>query len=188
MAAVLDSVAVTRFSALPIAAPSASSAVSSVSGRRRSLTRLPEFKGLKVTPTSVIQFVRSVPQGPSSRSGRGGRVVCEAQDTALQVPSVTDATWDLVVIKSESPVLVEFWAPWCGPCRMMHPVVSELSVQYAGKLKCYNLNTDENPAIATQYGIRSIPTILIFKDGEKKETIIGAVPKSTLSTSIEKLL
>lgn len=104
------------------------------------------------------------------------------------VPSVTDATWDLVVIKSESPVLVEFWAPWCGPCRMMHPVVSELSVQYAGKLKCYNLNTDENPAIATQYGIRSIPTILIFKDGEKKETIIGAVPKSTLSTSIEKLL
>lgn len=84
MAAVLDSVAVTRFSALPIAAPSASSAVSSVSGRRRSLTRLPEFKGLKVTPTSVIQFVRSVPQGPSSRSGRGGRVVCEAQDTALQ--------------------------------------------------------------------------------------------------------
>ncbi|CAN1239511.1 Thioredoxin M-type, chloroplastic [Linum grandiflorum] len=106
----------------------------------------------------------------------------------LAVAAVTEKSWQSLVIESETPVLVEFWAPWCGPCRMIHPVIDELAKQYAGKLKCYKLNTDDSPSVATQYGIRSIPTVIIFKQGEKKDAVIGAVPKSTLTTSIEKFL
>lgn len=106
----------------------------------------------------------------------------------LAVPAVTDRTWQSLVLKADGPVLVEFWAPWCGPCRMIHPVIGELAQQYAGKLKCFQLNTDDSPSIATQYGIRSIPTIMIFINGEKKDAVIGAVPKTTLSASIEKFL
>lgn len=103
---------------------------------------------------------------------------------AVQV--VTDASWNNLVIASENPVLVEFWAPWCGPCRMIAPVIDELAKEYAGKINCFKLNTDDSPNTATQYGIRSIPTVLFFKGGEKKESVIGAVPKSTLSATIEK--
>ena len=104
------------------------------------------------------------------------------------VPPVKDDTWQSLVLDCELPVLVEYWAPWCGPCRMILPVIDELSKQYAGKLKCYKVNTDDNPTIATRYGIRSIPTVMIFKNGEKKDTVIGAVPKSTLTTCIERFL
>ena len=102
--------------------------------------------------------------------------------------AVTEATWKSFVLDSELPVVVEFWAPWCGPCRMIHPIVDDLAKQYVGKVKFYKVNTDDSPTIATQYGIRSIPTVIMFKDGEKKDAIIGAVPKSTLTTSIEKFL
>lgn len=104
------------------------------------------------------------------------------------VAAVTDKTWQSLVLESDVTVMVEFWAPWCGPCRMISPVIDELAKQYQGKLNSYKLNTDECPTIASQYGIRSIPTVMIFKGGEKKDAVIGAVPKSTLETSIEKLL
>lgn len=102
--------------------------------------------------------------------------------------SVTESNFTEEVLNSEVPVLVDFWAPWCGPCRMVAPVVEEIAVQYEGELKVVKVNTDENPQIASQYGIRSIPTLMIFKDGEKVDMVVGAVPKSTLSNTLEKYL
>jgi thioredoxin 1 len=106
----------------------------------------------------------------------------------IAVASITDENWQSLVIESDTPVLVEFWAPWCGPCRVIHPIIDELAKENAGKLKCYKLNTDESPSTASRYGIRSIPTVILFKNGEKKDAVIGAVPKSTLTTIIEKFL
>jgi thioredoxin 1 len=99
---------------------------------------------------------------------------------------VTDDSFEEEVIKSSLPVLVDFWAPWCGPCRMVAPIVDEIAQEYEGKLKVLKINTDENPNIASQYGIRSIPTLMIFKGGEKVDTVVGAVPKNTLSATISK--
>jgi thioredoxin 1 len=99
---------------------------------------------------------------------------------------VTDATFDKEVIESGVPVLVDFWAPWCGPCRMVAPVVDEIAVQYEGQVKVVKVNTDENPQVASRYGIRSIPTLMIFKAGQRVDMVVGAVPKSTLATTLEK--
>lgn len=104
------------------------------------------------------------------------------------VTEVKEADFKSVVLDSELPVLVDFWAPWCGPCRMVAPVVEEIAQQYEGKVKVVKLNTDENPQIASQYGIRSIPTLMVFKDGEKQEMVVGAVPKTTLANTLEKHL
>lgn len=102
--------------------------------------------------------------------------------------SVTDASFKEDVLESEMPVLVDFWAPWCGPCRMVAPVVDEIAQQYEGKVKVVKLNTDENPSVASQYGIRSIPTLMIFKGGQRVDMVVGAVPKSTLANTLEKYL
>jgi thioredoxin 1 len=102
--------------------------------------------------------------------------------------AVTDASFEQDVLKSDLPVLIDFWAPWCGPCRMVAPIVDEIAKEFAGRVKVFKLNTDENPNVASQYGIRSIPTLMIFKGGEKVDTVVGAVPKSTLSTTISKYL
>lgn len=102
--------------------------------------------------------------------------------------AVTDASFKNDVLDSEIPVLVDFWAPWCGPCRMVAPVVEEIADQYAGELKVVKLNTDENPQVASQYGIRSIPTLMIFQGGQKVDMVVGAVPKTTLASTLEKLL
>jgi len=101
---------------------------------------------------------------------------------------VTDDNFEAEVLKSDVPVLVDFWAPWCGPCRMIAPLIDELASDYGGKLKAVKLNTDESPGIATEYGIRSIPTVMIFKGGQKLDTVIGAVPKSTLTNTIDKYM
>ena len=101
---------------------------------------------------------------------------------------VTDSSFDEEVINSALPVLVDFWAPWCGPCRMVTPVVDEISQQYEGKIKVVKLNTDENPHVANKYGIRSIPTLMIFKGGQRVDMVVGAVPKTTLANTLEKHL
>nr|WDA98878.1 thioredoxin [Sciadococcus taiwanensis] len=101
---------------------------------------------------------------------------------------VTDSSFEQEVLESVQPVLVDFWAPWCGPCRMVAPVVDEIAQEYDEKVKVVKINTDENPTIATEYGIRSIPTLMIFKRGERVDTVIGAVPKSTLASTLEKYL
>jgi thioredoxin 1 len=97
----------------------------------------------------------------------------------------TDTNFDQEVLKSDIPVLVDFWAPWCGPCRMVSPLVDELAEELTGKLKVVKVNTDENQEVAVKYGIRSIPTLGIFKDGNIVDGVIGAVPKQTIK---EKLL
>ncbi|MEA5417848.1 thioredoxin [Spirulina sp. CCNP1310] len=102
--------------------------------------------------------------------------------------AVTDSTFKESVLDSKVPVLVDFWAPWCGPCRMVAPVVDEIAQQYEGQIKVVKLNTDENPNIASQYGIRSIPTLMIFKGGERVDMVVGAVPKTTLANTLEKYL
>jgi thioredoxin 1 len=105
-----------------------------------------------------------------------------------EVTAVTDATFKDEVLDSANLVLVDFWAPWCGPCRMVAPVVEEIAEMFIGKVKVVKLNTDENPNIASQYGIRSIPTLMIFKEGQKVDMVVGAVPKTTLATTIDKHL
>lgn len=107
---------------------------------------------------------------------------------AAEVTEVTKSTFSQEVLESKTPVLVDFWAPWCGPCRMVAPVVEEIAVQYEGKVKVVKVNTDENNDVASKYGIRSIPTLMIFKDGKNVDMVVGAVPKATLAGTLEKHL
>jgi thioredoxin 1 len=100
----------------------------------------------------------------------------------------TDANFEQEVLKSSQPVLVDFWAPWCGPCRMIAPIVAEISNEYAGKLKVGKLNTDDNQGVAARYGVMSIPTVMIFKNGEMVARIVGAQPKQALTGKIDAVL
>jgi len=101
---------------------------------------------------------------------------------------VNDSNFDQMVLQSKTPVLVDFWAVWCGPCRMVAPVVEELAGEYEGKVTFAKLNVDENPKTASQYGIMSIPTLFIFKDGAPVSNIIGFRPKAELKKSIDAVL
>ena len=107
---------------------------------------------------------------------------------AESILAVTSSTWDSEVLNSDTLVMVDFWAAWCGPCRIIAPTVEELAGEYAGRLKVAKLNTDENPDVASRYKIMGIPTLLFFKKGEKLDQIVGAVPKPQLKAKIEALL
>ena len=100
----------------------------------------------------------------------------------------TDANFEELVIKSEKPVIVDLWAEWCGPCRMLTPIVEEMAKEYEGRAIVGKLNVDDNPAITAKYGVRNIPTVLYFKGGEIADKQVGAVPKSALVDKLEKLL
>jgi len=101
---------------------------------------------------------------------------------------VNDSNFDQMVLQSKTPVLVDFWAAWCGPCRMVAPLVEELAGEYESKVTMVKLNVDENPQIASQYGIMSIPTLLIFKDGAPVSNIVGFRPKAELQRSLDAVL
>jgi thioredoxin 1 len=98
---------------------------------------------------------------------------------------VNEQNFQKEVLDADLPVLVDFWAPWCGPCRMVGPVVDELAQEYAGKLKVVKVNTDEAPGVAGQYNIMSIPTLMIFKNGERVDQIIGALPKQAIAAKVQ---
>lgn len=99
---------------------------------------------------------------------------------------ITDSNFDEVVLKSDKPVLVDFWAEWCGPCRMVGPIVDELATEYDGKAVIGKVNVDNNPDISVKYGIRNIPALLFFKNGEIVDKQIGAAPKSVLAEKLAK--
>jgi len=101
---------------------------------------------------------------------------------------LTEDNWEQEVIQSDKPVLIDFWAPWCGPCRMVSPIVSEIAQEYADKLKVGKLNTDEEPGVAVKYGIMSIPTLMIFKNGEVADQLIGASPKEYITQKLDEIL
>jgi len=104
------------------------------------------------------------------------------------VIDITDQNFEQEVIKSTLPVLVDLWAPWCGPCRMVAPIVEQLADEYNGKVKFCRLNVDDNPQTAAKYGVMSIPTLIFFKGGAAADTVIGAVPKQTLQPKLDALL
>ncbi|MFH0825108.1 MAG: thioredoxin [Pseudomonadota bacterium] len=103
------------------------------------------------------------------------------------VTNIMDADFDDQVLKSQVPALVDFWAAWCGPCRTVGPVVEELAEEYAGKVKVCKVNVDDNKQVPARYGIRGIPTLMLFKNGELVDQIVGAVPKSRIKELLDKV-
>jgi thioredoxin 1 len=101
---------------------------------------------------------------------------------------VTDNTFEQEVLQSAQPVLVDFWAVWCGPCRAVAPIVEELAGEYEGQLKVMKLDVDDNPRTAVAYGVQSIPTLLVFKDGKPAERIVGAVPKKAIVDKLQSVM
>lgn len=101
------------------------------------------------------------------------------------VQQVSDASFDNDVLQADVPVLIDFWAPWCGPCKAIAPVVEELAGEYDGRLKVVKMNVDDNPQTPAQYGVRGIPNLILFKSGEVKQQIVGAVPKGHLVKAID---
>lgn len=158
--------------------------------------RLPKFK-----PTArrdAARLKRRVAYAKSPRFGEWNRSIlplraaCGRDGTielserhAMSTAVVTDASFDADVLKSSEPVVVDFWAEWCGPCKMIAPALEEISDELAGKVKVAKLNIDENQGTAIKYGVRSIPTLILFKDGKPVATQVGAAPKNRLADWIK---
>jgi thioredoxin 2 len=132
---------------------------------------------------------------PEDRLARGLRPVCGRCKTLLPVAgsppdgrplTVTDATFAAEVERSPLPVMVDMWAAWCGPCRMLEPVVEELAAEMAGRVRIAKLNVDENPATASRFGVRSIPTLLVLKDGREVDRLVGVLPKAEIARRLER--
>ncbi len=104
------------------------------------------------------------------------------------VAAISDSTFEAEVIESPVPVLVDFWAPWCGPCRLISPIVDAVAAEYGDQLKVVKINVDEHTQMASQFNVRGIPALMIFKDGQELETLVGAVTKETLTGALAKFL
>jgi thioredoxin 1 len=102
--------------------------------------------------------------------------------------TITTNTFEHDVLHASGPVLIDFWAPWCGPCRLVGPVVEEIATQYAGRLTVGKLNVDEHPAVAQRYGITSIPALVFFHEGQVRDTVVGAVPQHVLTARVDEVL
>jgi len=111
-----------------------------------------------------------------------------SETTMSAVQAISDGNFENEVINSDLPVLIDFWAPWCAPCRAIGPLVDELAKNYEGRLKVVKMNVDENPLTPSRYGVRSIPNLLLFKNGQVKDQIIGAVPKAHFVQAIDKIV
>lgn len=105
-----------------------------------------------------------------------------------KIINVTDATFEAEVLKADKPTLIDFWASWCAPCKAIAPIVDELAAEYEGKIKVTKMNVDENPSTPSKYGVRGIPTLLLFKEGNVVDQKVGAVPKSQLADMLKKAL
>ncbi|RPI79147.1 MAG: thioredoxin TrxC [Desulfobacteraceae bacterium] len=123
--------------------------------------------------------------GDQAKCGQCGQLLAKP---SLKPIDVSDETFNQEVLESKGPVLMDCWAPWCGPCRMVAPVLDQLAMEYGGRVKITKLNVDENPRISSQYAIRNIPTMLIFKDGKQVQTLVGALPKAEIERHLQALL
>ncbi|KAF9623046.1 hypothetical protein IFM89_036182 [Coptis chinensis] len=150
--------------------------------RKFAALHLQSPSSVRVQKNSVIRFSFCYGSKKSSRSVKTGCV------RHGDLPVVTGGTWDEYVLNSDIPVLVEFWAAWCGPCRMVHREVEEIAKEYTGKINCYMLKADEHIEIADKYDIKVVPVVVLFKNGEKRDSVTGTMPNYVYTAAIEKLL
>ncbi|KAL1534613.1 thioredoxin M3, chloroplastic-like [Salvia divinorum] len=163
-----------------MAASCCSTAVFSIS---RSQTRHRLVSATQLPQTNQLRF--SFPAQRSLEARKSLRLSIHGDNRTVVV---TGKSWDKLIIDSDVPVLVEFYASWCGPCRMVHRVIDEISAEYSGRLKCFLLDVDTNSQITADYDIKAVPVVLLFKNGEKRDTVIGTMPKDFYVAAIERVL